>query len=138
MNQPPRDEPDTPSTDDLREHVERTRSDLGETVEALAEKTDVKARAQEKAGELRAKTAELAHQAQDQLPDQVKDKAAQAAAQARAKAAQAGELWEDKAPEPVRRTTAEGARLARDHRKVLVAAAGGALVVWLAYRRRKG
>ncbi|WP_406723591.1 hypothetical protein WJ438_01340 [Streptomyces sp. GD-15H] len=132
----------------------------GQTVEALAAKTDVKARAQEKAvevkeqaaakagelkeqatvkaGELKAKAADLAHQAQDRLPDPVKDKAAQTAAQARAKAAQAGQLWQEKAPEPVRQKTAQGAQLARDNRKVLLAAAGVAVVLWLACRRRKG
>jgi hypothetical protein len=57
----------TPSTPDdprqLREDIERTRQELGETVAALAEKTDVKARAKEKVAEVRqnvdAKRAEL-------------------------------------------------------------------------------
>ncbi len=65
-------------------------------------------------------------------------KAAQAAGQARAKAAEVGHLWEEKAPEPVREKTARGAQLARDNRTVLVAAAGVAVLVWLACRRRKG
>jgi hypothetical protein len=37
--------PDNP--DELRREIEQTRADLGETVEALAHKADVKARAQE-------------------------------------------------------------------------------------------
>jgi hypothetical protein len=47
-------------------------------------------------------------------------------------------VWQEKAPEPVRQRTAQGAQLARDNRKVLLAAAGVAVVVWLACRRRKG
>lgn len=51
----------------LAAEIERTRQRLGETVEALAAKADVKARAQEKAGQLTA-----------QVSSQVKDKANQA------------------------------------------------------------
>lgn len=36
------------SAQELRDDIERTRSELGDTVEALAEKTDVKARAKER------------------------------------------------------------------------------------------
>jgi hypothetical protein len=53
--------PAGPSTDgeiagtaELREEIERTRRDLGDTVEALAAKTDVKARAREAADRMRA------------------------------------------------------------------------------------
>jgi ABC-type hemin transport system substrate-binding protein len=42
--------PDDPRL--LAEEIERTREQLGETVEALAAKVDVKARAQEKANQL--------------------------------------------------------------------------------------
>jgi hypothetical protein len=47
--QPPQD------PQELREDIERTREDLGETVAALAEKSDVKARAKEKVSEMRGK-----------------------------------------------------------------------------------
>ncbi|MEV6113004.1 DUF3618 domain-containing protein [Streptomyces sp. NPDC052109] len=118
--------------------MEQTREELGQTVEALAAKTDVKARAQEKAtavkeqaavkaGELKAKAAHLAHQVQDKLPDPVKGKAAQA-----------GQLWQDKAPESVQQRTAQGARMARENRNLLLAAAGVAVVAWMVCRRRKG
>jgi hypothetical protein len=44
---------DTPdSTEALREEITRTRADLGETIEALAAKTDVKARAKDAVGDL--------------------------------------------------------------------------------------
>ena len=39
----------------LRDDIERTRQDLGDTVAALAEKTDVKARAKEKVAEVKTK-----------------------------------------------------------------------------------
>jgi len=42
-----------PSSEEIEERIERTREDLGETVEALAAKTDVKAQAQRKAVEIK-------------------------------------------------------------------------------------
>ncbi len=54
---------DTPTDEDLRHEAELTRQELAETVSALGEKADVKARAQrvahEKTEELRAKGDEL-------------------------------------------------------------------------------
>jgi MYXO-CTERM domain-containing protein len=38
-----------PNTEELRREIERTRAELGETVEALSHKADVKAQAREKA-----------------------------------------------------------------------------------------
>jgi hypothetical protein len=148
MTQPPHDEQTASSPEELREQVEETRQGLGQTVDAPAARTDVKAKAQEKAadvrqqaavkaGELKAKAAGAVHQVQDKLPDPVKDKAAHAAEQARAKTARAGHLLQEKAPEPVRQKAAQGARAARDNRTVLLAAAVGAALVWLACRRGK-
>lgn len=58
--------PDDP--DEVRHEIERTREQLGETVEQLAAKADVKKQAQEKAAELRAqmkaRASQLAGQAQ--------------------------------------------------------------------------
>lgn len=42
----------------IRREIEQTRGDLGETVERLVEKTDVKARAREKVEEVKAKVGE--------------------------------------------------------------------------------
>jgi len=42
----------------MRAEIERTREDLGDTVAALAEKSDVKARAKEKVSEVRGKVEE--------------------------------------------------------------------------------
>ncbi|GGV64443.1 hypothetical protein GCM10010277_71180 [Streptomyces longisporoflavus] len=107
----------TADTGELRAKVEQTRQDLGETVEALAAKADVKTRAQEKAvaikgqtatkaaelrGQAVAKATDAAHVLQEKVPDQVKDKAAAATGQVKAAAGQATEVWHDKAPEQVR------------------------------------
>ncbi|MFB7509196.1 hypothetical protein ACFC0P_38315, partial [Streptomyces broussonetiae] len=89
------------------------------------------------AGQLKDKAAEAAALVQDKLPEPVKDKATQAAGQVRAKAAEAGQLWQEKAPEPVRAKTSQAAQAARGNR-LLLAAAGAAVAVWLVCRRRKG
>ncbi|WP_018656162.1 DUF3618 domain-containing protein [Actinomadura flavalba] len=47
---------DGPSADELRADIERTREDLGDTVEALAAKADVPARAKEKAAQVKDET----------------------------------------------------------------------------------
>ena len=70
----------------LREDIERTRQDLGDTVAALAEKTDVKARAKDKVSEVKhnvnEKRTELMGKARDSSPDSANS----AAVQVRAKA----------------------------------------------------
>lgn len=58
--------------DKLREQVSTARERLGDTVEELANKADVKHRAQEKA-------AELKHVARDHTPEQVRHAAGRAA-----------------------------------------------------------
>jgi ElaB/YqjD/DUF883 family membrane-anchored ribosome-binding protein len=70
----------------LRADIERTREDLGDTVAALAEKTDVKARAKDKVAEVKQnvtqKRTELVGRAKESSPDG----ASSAADQVRAKA----------------------------------------------------
>jgi ElaB/YqjD/DUF883 family membrane-anchored ribosome-binding protein len=76
--------PDDPAA--LRADIERTRQDLGDTVAALAEKTDVKTRAKEKVSEVRhnvtEKKTELVGRARESSPDGANS----AAVQVRAKA----------------------------------------------------
>jgi hypothetical protein len=57
----------------IREDIEQTREELGDTVAAMAEKTDVKRQAQAKAEELKgqagAKAKELSEKAKEVAPD---------------------------------------------------------------------
>lgn len=84
------------SPDDIRRDIEQTREEMGDTVEALAVKADVKGRAEEradevkeqaraKAEEVRERVSEAAAQAADAAPE-----SAQQAAQQAAHAAQHG------------------------------------------------
>ena len=63
--------PESPA--ELRADIERTRQDLGDTVAALAEKTDVKARAREKVAEVKSnvteKKTELMGRARESSPE---------------------------------------------------------------------
>ncbi|MFF8532013.1 DUF3618 domain-containing protein [Streptomyces sp. SAS_267] len=149
MTHRPADQHSTPTPAELREQIEHTRHELGGTVQALADKTDAKARARQKAGqlkeraivkagELKVQATKAASEAQDKLPDSFKERAAQAAGQARATAAEAGRMWEKKAPAPLQQKTAQAAQLAREHRTLLLAAAAGVTVLWLARRIKKG
>jgi len=51
---------------ELRAEIDSTRADLARTVDALVAKTEVKRRAAEKAGAVRVKVAEAAHELTDQ------------------------------------------------------------------------
>ncbi|MCX4539294.1 DUF3618 domain-containing protein [Streptomyces sp. NBC_01565] len=77
------------TTGELREQIEHTRDELGRTVEALAAKADVKARAKEKTAAVREQASEHAAlvggQIRDTL-DPVVEKAAHGAGQVRAAA----------------------------------------------------
>ncbi|ETK32654.1 DUF3618 domain-containing protein [Microbispora sp. ATCC PTA-5024] len=72
---------------EVREEIERTRDHLGDTIEALAAKADVRARAQERVHETamaaRAKAAGMADRVREATPAQVRDTAVKAAQGAR-------------------------------------------------------
>ena len=70
----------------LREDIERTRQDLGDTVAALAEKTDVKTRAKEKVADVRQTVTEKRTQLIGKARESSPDGANSAAVQVRAKA----------------------------------------------------
>ena len=121
---------------ELREEIGRTRERLGETVEQLAAKTDVKGRARAKAadlaGRVKASTARVGAKAAEQGAG-VRSQVAGTTMKARQKAAAAGgtaktqlqaraaPVWEA-APEPVRRTAMKGASAAQRRRVPLIAA----------------
>ena len=102
-----------PDVDALRAEIKQTRAELGETVQALAAKADVKARAKEQVEQtkrrVRAQAAEAAGKARDAAlvaTDKVRQAAAQATASARGTAVQAT----DKVRESGALERAQGAR----------------------------
>ena len=70
----------------LRAEIERTRRELGDTVAALAEKTDVKARAKDKVSEVRHNVTEKKTELMGKARESSPDGANSAAVQVRAKA----------------------------------------------------
>jgi len=68
----PRDsEGDEPTPEELRAEIERTREELGDTVEALAAKTDVKGRARARVDDIKSNAVAK----KDELTAKVKEKA---------------------------------------------------------------
>ncbi len=69
-------------TEEIQADIEQTRSELGDTVEALAAKTDVKARAHDKVDEAKARVNETVSGFGEKARDAAPDSAAQGASQA--------------------------------------------------------
>ncbi|MFE9437545.1 DUF3618 domain-containing protein [Streptomyces sp. NPDC006602] len=115
--------------DELRRQIERTRSALGDTVEELAGKVDVKGRARARAADLRDKAGAMTVQ--------LRSSAAQAGHTVQDRASHAGHAVEHTLPAPVRTAVQAGVR---HPRPVLVvgAAAVGAVVAVEVVRRRHG
>jgi cobalamin biosynthesis Mg chelatase CobN len=89
---------DKPNVDELRAEIARTRADLGETVQALAAKADVKARAKEQVESTKqkvkaqaAETTEKVRGAAVVASGRVRTAASQASDRARGTAVQAGD-----------------------------------------------
>lgn len=137
---------------ELQQEIEETRAQLGETVEQLAAKTDVKARARGKAAELTGRVKGTTSQARTQaaaragsVRDQLASKAGgtgqramslgtAAKEQLSGRAAAAGTPAWEATPEPVRQAVAKGASSARQRRAPLAVAAGVLVVSYLAIR----
>jgi preprotein translocase subunit SecF len=112
----------------LREEIERTREHLGETVEQLAAKADVKVRAQTKAAELGRQVTWQARSVTAQaqrLGGQARKQAAVGAGAARKQAAVGAGA--------ARKQAAVGAGAARKHRVPLSAAVGAGLVAAIVF-----
>ena len=132
--------PDDP--EQLRLEIERTREQLGETVEALVAKTDVKARAkrQERAEQLSQRLKGTTAQARSQLAGKTADARNAAVAtggpardQLQARATAVGGAVRDKTPEPVQRAARQVAQrtsaVARQPAALAALAAAGVVVV---------
>jgi hypothetical protein len=125
----------------LQQEIERTREHLGQTVEALVAKVDVKARAQDEAsrliGRLKAKVIEARQQASArayQARHQVADKTEGPRGQVAGAAAGISKVT----PEPVRQAAGNAVATARSRRTPLLAAVGAVgagLVGWLLFQR---
>jgi ElaB/YqjD/DUF883 family membrane-anchored ribosome-binding protein len=103
--------------DEIRTDIERTRGDLGDTVEALSAKTDVEARASEAVDEAKARASEAV--------DEAKARASEAASEAKARTA-------DKA-----RQVADTARRRPVPFAAVLAAIGTAVATGMLIRRRR-
>jgi hypothetical protein len=114
----------SPEAERLKEQIEETRAELGDTVAALAHKTDVKAQAREKVEDTKARAKEKV--------DDVKDRAA-------AVKDTVTETVQERTPEPVQVRTQQAADTARENRKpiAIAAAVGAALVVVRRLLRRR-
>jgi Protein of unknown function (DUF3618) len=128
----PRDD-DAPGDDKqaIMEDIERTREQLGETVEALAAKADVRARAEQKTAEVKAragqKAAEVTGTIKAKVGGPVKDQVERARQTG-------GTVWEA-TPEPVQRQTRKVAAVVSQHRGKAVAVAATLLAGWLTIRK---
>jgi Protein of unknown function (DUF3618) len=139
----------------LRAQIARTRENLGEAVEQLAAKMDVKSRARAEAAQLIDRVRQRGTSAREAVPGyvaQVTGRAKQAGNQARqsgpryvtqakSRALQAGNQARHAAPDRARQVATQGAKVGREQRMPL-AIGGGALVValvaaFLILRQRK-
>jgi uncharacterized protein DUF3618 len=135
--------------DELMAEIERTRAELGDTVDALAAKADVKARAQQRAAEVSGQlkdrvdevkaglTSRAGHtrQAVTERGKTVLGASQPTAQRAGQRAAQAGTSAWQAAPEPVQRGARRVARTVDEHRIPAIAIAGVTVLAgWLAIR----
>ena len=138
--------PDDP--EQLRLEIERTREQLGETVEALVAKTDVKARAREQAEQLSQRLKGTTAQARSQLAGKTADVRNAAVAtggsardQLQARATAVGGAVRDKTPEPVQRAARQVAQrtsaVARQPAALAALAAAGVVVVGVIVIRQR-
>jgi hypothetical protein len=103
------------SPEALEADIERTRQELGETIEALVAKTDVKARVQHRAAVVTGNLRSQAHTAIGKARGGVRS--------AREKAAEHGPAW-------------QATRGVRVYSVAAAAVAGALLLAWLTMRRR--
>jgi ElaB/YqjD/DUF883 family membrane-anchored ribosome-binding protein len=75
--------PDSKDPEQIRVEIEATREEMGDTVEALAAKADVKSRVREKVDQTKQSAAEKLGKARDASPDSVSSSASQATQKAK-------------------------------------------------------
>jgi len=139
-----------PTTAALREEIEATRAELGQTVQDLTAKADVKQRVKDKTATVAHQAADKAAQAKDQVeealsdvahrvqeatPEPVRQKAAQAKNHVSDAAASVAGAVQDKTPDPVSQKLSATAEAARRHRPQLLAAGVVAAMTLVVARR---
>lgn len=137
----------------LRQEIERTREELGETVEALIAKADVKARTRERVGEISERLRGATTQAREQATARVGQARTQIVGrsvdakhaatgtavptdQLQARAAAVGRTVRDVTPEPVQKAAQRAMATASQRRVLVVAAAAGVAVAGIIAIRR--
>jgi ElaB/YqjD/DUF883 family membrane-anchored ribosome-binding protein len=93
LNAVPAENPEVKTPTEIREEIDQTREELGDTVEALAEKTDVKAQA-------KAKVDDVKYQAKSKVED-VKAKAKEVAPESPQEGIQQAQSLVKQNPKPV-------------------------------------
>ncbi len=114
-------------TRQLQAEIERTREQLGETVQELVTRADMKGRARAKAAELRGTVRSTTAQ--------VRRNAAARAGNARGRATAVGAPVWQATPDPVRQAVTKGAGRARERWMPLALAAGVLILGYLALRQ---
>ncbi|GAA3540865.1 hypothetical protein GCM10022419_021230 [Nonomuraea rosea] len=123
---------DDEEEDDVRRDIEQTRRELGDTVSALADKADVKARASHAAEVTKDRAADAAEAVKDRAADAaeiVKDRAADAAEVVKGKASEMAGKVRESTPDQVKDAAAEAKK-----RPVLLIAVGGAVAAFVVRR----
>lgn len=132
----------SPTPDELRAQVEKTREELGRTVEALAAKADVKRKAQQKAAQVKGvvqdKAAHALHVAHDKTPEPVRERFASAGEQLAETAHGLGRKRHNKDAETGVREGRPRGRGANVRRNLLVLAGVAALAAAIVVATRRG
>ena len=128
---------------DLREQVEQTRTQLGDTVQELTAKADVKAKVHEKAAHVTDQVQHKATEVRDQVQhkatevrDQVQHTATEVRDQVQHTASRAAHAVQERTPQPVRTAASHAAESSRSHPGPLLAAGVTMLLAVLVMRRR--
>jgi hypothetical protein len=136
---------DDEEEDEVRKNIKDTREELGNTVAALADKTDVKGRANDAAEAAKGKAAEVAEVAKDRavevaelardkaavVADVAKDKATVVADVAKDKATEVADKVRDVTPDQVKDAADKVATEARKRPVLAIAAAAGIVALLL-------
>ncbi|NGO07419.1 DUF3618 domain-containing protein [Streptomyces sp. HC44] len=136
--------------EELRQQIAETRGQLGDTVEELAAKADVRARARARRAELKGKASEAGHTVQGkaaqaghvaqekaaQVRHVAQEKAAHAGHAVQGKATHAGHVVQENVPQPVRTAASTVIQAGLRHpRPVLIAGAGAVVAAGILRRR---